>query len=95
MDAYLQILRHHGVTLQGKRFKTVYINNNTLTLLDFNQYCTIYMTSEVHYTSVVKLMKRMNNIDMKWLRYQRVIILKIQVGNRNQRNKWANTDTRI
>ena len=29
---------------------------------------------------------------MKWLRYQRVIILKIQVGNTNQRNKWVNTD---
>jgi hypothetical protein len=29
---------------------------------------------------------------MKWLRYQRVISLKIQVGNTNQRNKWANTD---
>jgi hypothetical protein len=25
---------------------------------------------------------------MKWLRYQRVISLKIQVGNTNQRNKW-------
>jgi hypothetical protein len=34
-------------------------------------------------------------IHMKWLRYQRVISLKIQVGNRNQRNKWANTDPRI
>jgi hypothetical protein len=31
---------------------------------------------------------------MKWLRYQRVIGLKIQVGNTNQRNKWANTDPR-
>jgi hypothetical protein len=31
---------------------------------------------------------------MKWLRYQRVISLKIQVGNTNQRNKWANTDPR-
>jgi hypothetical protein len=29
---------------------------------------------------------------MKWLRYQRVISLKIQVGNTNQRNKWSNTD---
>jgi hypothetical protein len=27
--------------------------------------------------------------------YQRVISLKIQVGNTNQRNKWANTDPRI
>jgi hypothetical protein len=32
---------------------------------------------------------------MKWLRYQRVISLKIQVGNTNQRNKWANTNPRI
>jgi hypothetical protein len=32
---------------------------------------------------------------MKWLRYQRVISLKIQVRNTNQRNKWANTDPRI
>ena len=32
---------------------------------------------------------------IKWLRYQRVISLKIQVGNTNQRNKWANTDPRI
>jgi hypothetical protein len=32
---------------------------------------------------------------MKWLRYQKVISLKIQVGNTNQRNKWANTDPRI
>jgi hypothetical protein len=32
---------------------------------------------------------------MKWLRYQRVISLKIQVGITNQRNKWANTDIRI
>jgi hypothetical protein len=32
---------------------------------------------------------------MKWLRYQRVISLKIQVGNANQRNKWTNTDPRI
>jgi hypothetical protein len=32
---------------------------------------------------------------MKWLRYQRVISLKLQVGNTNQRNKWANTDPRI
>jgi hypothetical protein len=32
---------------------------------------------------------------MKWLRYQRVNSLKIQVGNTNQRNKWANTDPRI
>jgi hypothetical protein len=32
---------------------------------------------------------------MKWLRYQRVISLKIQVGNTNQRNKWANTDPRL
>jgi hypothetical protein len=32
---------------------------------------------------------------MKWIRYQRVISLKIQVGNTNQRNKWANTDPRI
>jgi hypothetical protein len=32
---------------------------------------------------------------MKWLRYLRVISLKIQVGNTNQRNKWANTDPRI
>ena len=32
---------------------------------------------------------------MKWLRYQRVISLKIQVGITNQRNKWANTDPRI
>jgi hypothetical protein len=31
----------------------------------------------------------------KWLRYQRVISLKLQVGNTNQRNKWANTDPRI
>jgi hypothetical protein len=29
---------------------------------------------------------------MKWLRYQSAISLKIQVGNTNQRNKWANTD---
>jgi hypothetical protein len=29
---------------------------------------------------------------IKWLRYQRVISLKIQVGNINQRNKWANMD---
>jgi hypothetical protein len=28
---------------------------------------------------------------MKWLRYQRVISLKTQVGITNQRNKWANT----
>jgi hypothetical protein len=28
-------------------------------------------------------------------RYQRVIGLKIQVGNTNQRNKWANMDPRI
>jgi hypothetical protein len=33
--------------------------------------------------------------NMKWLRYQRVISLKIQVGNTNLRNKWANTDPRI
>jgi hypothetical protein len=32
---------------------------------------------------------------MKWLRYQRVISLKIQVGNTNQRNKWANRDPRL
>jgi hypothetical protein len=32
---------------------------------------------------------------MKWLRYQKVISLKIQVGNANQRSKWANTDPRI
>jgi hypothetical protein len=32
---------------------------------------------------------------MKWLRYQRVISLKIQVGNTDQRNKWDNTDPRI
>jgi hypothetical protein len=32
---------------------------------------------------------------MKWLRYQRVISLNIQVGNTNQINKWANTDPRI
>jgi hypothetical protein len=32
---------------------------------------------------------------MKWLRYQRVISLKIQLGNTNQRNKCANTDPRI
>jgi hypothetical protein len=32
---------------------------------------------------------------MKWLRYQRVISLKIQVGNTNQRNRWANTDHKI
>jgi hypothetical protein len=31
---------------------------------------------------------------IEWLRYQRVISLKIQVGNTNQRNKWANTDPR-
>jgi hypothetical protein len=31
----------------------------------------------------------------KWLRYQRVISLKLQVGNTNQRNKCANTDPRI
>jgi hypothetical protein len=34
----------------------------------------------------------MFNEHMKWLRYKRVISLKIQVGNTNQRNKWANTD---
>jgi hypothetical protein len=34
-------------------------------------------------------------IDLNWLRYQRVISLKIQVGNTNQRNKWANTDQRV
>jgi hypothetical protein len=33
--------------------------------------------------------------EKKWLRYQRVISLKIQEGNTNQRNKWANTDPRI
>jgi hypothetical protein len=27
--------------------------------------------------------------------YQKVISLKIQVGNTNQRNKWANTDPQI
>jgi hypothetical protein len=32
---------------------------------------------------------------MVWLRYQRVISLKIQVGNTNQRNEWASTDPRI
>ena len=32
---------------------------------------------------------------MKWLRYQRVISLKIQVGITNQRNKWANMDPQI
>jgi hypothetical protein len=32
---------------------------------------------------------------MKWLRYQRVISLKIQVGNTNQKKKWANTDLQI
>ena len=32
---------------------------------------------------------------MKWLRYQRVISLKIRVGITNQRNNWANTDPRI
>jgi hypothetical protein len=35
------------------------------------------------------------HVYMKWLRYQRVISLKIQVENTNQRNKWANTDPRI
>jgi hypothetical protein len=34
-------------------------------------------------------------VTLKWLRYQRVINLKIQVRNTNQRNKWANTDPRI
>jgi hypothetical protein len=37
----------------------------------------------------------LGNWKMKWLRYQRVISLKIQVGNTNQRNEWANTDPRI
>jgi hypothetical protein len=37
----------------------------------------------------------MPNISMKWLRYQRVISPKIQVGNTNQRKKWANTDPQI
>jgi hypothetical protein len=32
---------------------------------------------------------------MIWLRYQRVISLKIQVGNTNQINKWPNTNPRI
>jgi hypothetical protein len=32
---------------------------------------------------------------MKWLRYQRVISLKIQVGIIRQRNKWTNMDPRI
>jgi hypothetical protein len=36
-----------------------------------------------------------NYFYMKWLSYQRVISLKMQVGNANQRNKWANTDPRI
>jgi hypothetical protein len=32
-------------------------------------------------------------MEIKWLRYQRVISLKIQVRNTNQRNSiWANTD---
>jgi hypothetical protein len=33
-----------------------------------------------------------NSCLIKWLRYQRVISLKIQIGDTNQRNKWANTD---
>jgi hypothetical protein len=32
---------------------------------------------------------------IKWLRYQRVVSLKIQVGNTNQRNELVNTDPRI
>jgi hypothetical protein len=34
-----------------------------------------------------------NFSSMKWLRYQRVISLKIQVGIISQINKWANTGT--
>jgi hypothetical protein len=35
-------------------------------------------------------------MNMKWLRYQRVIIisLKTQVGITTQKNKWTNTDPR-
>jgi hypothetical protein len=32
---------------------------------------------------------------VKWIRYQRVISIKIQVGNTNQTNKWANRDPQI
>jgi hypothetical protein len=37
----------------------------------------------------------MSPLYMKWLGYQRVISLKIQVGKTNQKNKWANTDPQI
>jgi hypothetical protein len=33
--------------------------------------------------------------EMKWLRSQRLISLKIQVGNTNRRNRYANTDPMI
>jgi hypothetical protein len=35
------------------------------------------------------------NIRIKRLRYQKVFSLKIQVGNTNQRNKWADMDSQI
>jgi hypothetical protein len=44
---------------------------------------------------LVRCLSPWSTMLMKWLRYHRVISLKIQVGNVNQRNKWANTDPRI
>jgi hypothetical protein len=35
------------------------------------------------------------SLELKWLRYQRVISLETQVGITNQRNIWANMDPRI
>jgi hypothetical protein len=52
--------------------------------------------SEIHYDKLIKVdlqgsERWLKSTYIKWLRYQRVISLKIQVGNTNQRNKWANT----
>jgi hypothetical protein len=34
-------------------------------------------------------------LKLRWLRYQRVISLEIQIGITSERNKWANTDPQI
>jgi hypothetical protein len=55
----------------------------------------IEIVSSLSTKFIYEMARITNSIYMKWLRYQRVISLKIQVGNTNQRNKWANMDPRI